>query len=177
VTQWRPNGPASHHRRGRSWLIVRAATTPMARRRPATEPVDSDFIVVPVECPAAPLCAALDGAGRSYLHNSVPRTSRRGDVPSRSVAVSALGALWCGRPARRMVHCRSRSACARDARTTTSHRKTLSCLGFGCGPRALIRPRLRPQPRIRKRLRIRPRMRLRFRPRMWPRSRFRSRTR
>jgi len=36
VTHLRPSGPASHHRRGRSWEAWRAATTPMARRRPAS---------------------------------------------------------------------------------------------------------------------------------------------
>jgi len=45
-----------------------------------------------------------------------------------------LPPLWCGRLARRMVHCRSRSACARDARTTTSHQKTLSCCGAVVAP-------------------------------------------
>ena len=38
VTHWRPGGPASHHRRGRAWVAGRAATTPMARRRPASWP-------------------------------------------------------------------------------------------------------------------------------------------
>ncbi len=37
-TLWRPNGPASHHRRGRTWLDWEARTTPMVRRRPSSGP-------------------------------------------------------------------------------------------------------------------------------------------
>ncbi len=70
-TLWRPCDPASHHRRGRSWVDCEgcdhADGTPAAclvaaraRQRRASR-----------GSPAAPLCAACRVAGRVYWHNGV----------------------------------------------------------------------------------------------------------
>jgi len=58
-------------------------------------------------------------------------TTDAGETPAPQ---SAAAMLWCGRPARRMVHLHSRSDCARDARTTTSHQITLRCCRAGVPP-------------------------------------------
>ncbi len=44
-------GPASHHRRGCAWVDGRAATKPMTRRRPASEPGEKTSSSVPGEPP------------------------------------------------------------------------------------------------------------------------------
>ncbi len=72
VTPMRPGGPASHHRRGHSWVDWKgcdhADGTPAAclvrrERRPHRAPRGS---------PVAPLCAARRGAGWWLQHNDVP---------------------------------------------------------------------------------------------------------
>jgi len=96
--QLRPSGtprltPQASQRRTSSavvWLVAgRSATTLLARRRPASEPEEPYRIVLPVECPVAQLCGMYRGAGWSYLHNRVPRTSRWGLVSTCPGAVTA----------------------------------------------------------------------------------------
>ena len=57
-------------------LAGKVATTLLARRRPPSEPGEVHRIALPVECPVAQFCGMCRGAGRSYLHNCVPGTSR-----------------------------------------------------------------------------------------------------
>ncbi len=73
VTHWRPGVPASHHRRGCSWVAGRAATTPMARRRPASSPGELTSRRSPRE-PGTALCEGGGGAGSGCRHNAGPGT-------------------------------------------------------------------------------------------------------
>ena len=61
-------------------MIEAAATTPMARRRPASQTDDPERIALSEECPVRALCAKLSGAGWSIRHKDVPRTSRGGAI-------------------------------------------------------------------------------------------------
>ncbi len=91
---WAASGaPASHHRRGQSVVVGRSVTTPMARRRPPSEPGQPVFWVLPVECPV-PICA-----GAPRCREIFPAQIRTRHVPVERV-FHPVRVEWC-----HLLHC------------------------------------------------------------------------